>query len=158
MADHIEANKENVKEVTQDPKEYAKKRSIFEWFEDTAWDGFCNLWKFFRDLVKKIGNQVIDSFVELLSVTIFSVGISKKKDEKESQKDHSKDQTFYKEIAMDGSLKYGCCFFICENKKKLKNSYLKQEKFEEIVFSYNYFFSNLSYLYWMIKIALLRSR
>lgn len=59
---------------------------------------------------------------------------------------------------MDGSLKYGCCFFICENKKKLKNSYLKQEKFEEIVFSYNYFFSNLSYLYWMIKIALLRSR
>ena len=67
MADHIEANKENVKEMTQDPKEYAKKRSIFEWFEDTAWDGFCNLWKFFRDLVKKIGNQVIDSFVELLS-------------------------------------------------------------------------------------------
>lgn len=86
MADHIEANKENVKEVTQDPKEYAKKRSIFEWFEDTAWDGFCNLWKFFRDLVKKIGNQVIDSFVELLSVTIFSVGISKKKMKKKVKK------------------------------------------------------------------------
>lgn len=105
-----------VQEYLQDPEKYASKESEKKTISDHILDGIQFVLKEVKEITIAVftylfamQKKLCDKFVEKIMDLFVDEEVDKiKKKERKSTKNQ-------KESNHNGSLKYGCCFFICEN-------------------------------------------